>query len=254
MVFQVLISSLGLPLSRFQKFDFPVLVIAQQSNEEDFISDQLCYFTFAEKGLSKSRNRALERTSAEIALISDDDVQFVENLEQKVIQAFEAYPKADVLTFNIKTPEGIPYKSSYRNSAFLHTSSSIYKVSSVEIAFRPARIKQAKIKFDEHFGLGAEFKSGEEVIFLNDCLKAGLSVMYVPITVGIHPLESSGKVLDQAYFRSKGAIVRRLYGFSPGLILGILFLIKQWLKPTKSISIFNAFQESLKGFLTSIKR
>lgn len=254
MVFQVLISSLGLPSSRFQNFDFPVVVIAQESSEGDLIKDQLSYFSYSDRGLSKSRNRAIEKTSAEIALISDDDVRFVPNLEQEIVQAFATYPEADVLTFRIKTPEGFPYKQSYKNTAFTHTSSSIYKVSSVEIAFRPARIKQANIRFDERFGLGAEFKSGEEVIFLNDCLKAGLKVMYVPLTVGIHPLESSGKILDKEYFRSKGAIIRRLYGFSPGLILGVMFLIKQWLKPQKSISFFSAFQESLKGFLTSLKR
>lgn len=251
MVFQVLISTLSKKAEQFISFPFPVLVISQGVEESEQIESNFSFFGFEEKGISRSRNRALEKSEADIVLFADDDLVFVNDLQSKVTRAFQNFPNADVITFRVQTPEGQPYKDSYKNEPFFHTRSSIFKVSSVEIAVRSSRIKEAKIKFDEHFGLGSQFKSGEEVIFLNDCLNAGLKLMYVPEVLVVHPIESSGKILDAGYFRSKGAIVKRLYGFTPLLVLGLLFIIKQLFKKQKTISFAQGIRESTKGFMTN---
>lgn len=251
MVFQVLISTLSKGPDQFRSFSFPVLVISQGGKGKDQIDQCFSFFGYEETGLSKSRNRALEKSEADIVLLADDDVQFVDHLEAKVIRAFEEFPDADVITFRVQTPEGLSYKNSYQEKEFQHTRSSIFKVSSVEIAVRASKIKASNIQFDERFGLGTQFKSGEEVIFLNDCLNAGLKLMYVPEVLVIHPLESSGKILDGSYFRSKGAIVKRLYGFTPLLGLGLLFILKQLFKKQKTISFAQSIMESTKGFMTN---
>lgn len=248
MVFQVLISTLSTSIERFRQYSFPVLVISQGGGSRRVEDSKFSFFEFKEKGLSKSRNRALDKAQGDIILFADDDVSFVDDLESKIIRAFEQYPDADVITFRVQTPDGLAYKSSYSDTKFTHTRSSIYKVSSVEIAVRSSSVKKHSIRFDENFGLGAQFKSGEEVIFLNDCLDAGLKVIYVPEVIVFHPLESSGKVLDASYFRSKGAIIKRLYGFSPFLGLGILFIGKQLLKSQKTVSFAEALKETMKGF------
>ncbi|SHO64446.1 hypothetical protein SAMN04488108_3456 [Algoriphagus zhangzhouensis] len=253
MVFQILISSMNPDPKVFEGLPAPALVISQNSKGEEFQSEKFTFLSFNERGLSKSRNRAIENTKSKFALISDEDVKFVNDIEQKVVDAFQKYPDSDILTFKIETPEGTPYKTSYPDESFIHTRSTIYRVSSVEIVVRVDSVRKKGLMFDENFGLGAKYSSGEEVIFLNDAMNSGLKLRYVPETLVFHPLESSGKVLDKKYFRSKGAIVRRLYGFNPSLGLGLLFLAKQFAKKEKIVSLSRAISESSKGFF-SIKK
>lgn len=250
MVFQILISTLNPKSNDFEGLPAPALVISQNSIGEEVQSENLTFLSFNERGLSKSRNRAIKNSNANFALISDEDVKFVDDVEEKVVNAFQNYPDADILTFKIETPEGECYKNSYSEESFEHTRSSIYRVSSVEIAIKVTSIKKKGLMFDERFGLGAKYPSGEEVIFLNDALNAGLKVRYVPETIVFHPRESSGKVLDKNFYRSKGAVVKRLYGFSPSLTLGILFLGKQFVKKGKMLSFVSAIKEASLGYFS----
>lgn len=231
----------------FKNLNIPVLVISQNSTGRKDSSTDFEFISFKERGLSKSRNRAIEHSIAEIALIADDDVVFSEDMEQKIKAGFAQFPDADILTFKIMTPTGEPYKN-YSKNAFKHDRSSIYRVSSVEMVVKLSKLKEAGVKFDERFGLGGIYSSGEEMIFLNDALDHGLNIYFIPEYIVSHPLESSGKILDEKYFRSKGALVRRLYGLSPQLWLGFAFMVKQVLKPQKSISLIHSVKESIKGF------
>ena len=58
------------------------------------------------------------------------------------------------------------------------------KISSVQITMRVDQIKEAGIRFDERYGAGTPNGSGEETIFLYDCLNKGLKVYYVPVLIG----------------------------------------------------------------------
>jgi glycosyltransferase involved in cell wall biosynthesis len=247
MDFQVLISTMNEDPASFRDLNIPTLVISQNATEYNESSENFKFLSFNERGLSKSRNRAIQNSTADTALIADDDVIFCEDFEKKIKAGFTQFPDADILTFKIITPSGEPYKN-YSTDAFKHNRSSIFKVSSVEIVLRPDKVREAQLKFDEQFGLGATFPSSEEMIFLNDALSKGLNIYFVPEYIVSHPLESSGKILDEKYFRSKGALVRRLYGTSPQLWLGFAFMVKQLLKPQKSISLIHSIKESIKGF------
>lgn len=231
----------------FQNLKPPILVISQNAKGIKESSSDFEFISFNERGLSKSRNRAIEHSKADVALIADDDVLFSEDIEKKIEAGFAEFPDADILTFKINTPTGEPYKN-YANNPFKHDRSSIYKVSSVEMVVKLSKLKEAGLKFDERFGLGTTFPSGEEMIFLNDALNKGLNIYFIPEYIVSHPLESSGKILDDRYFRSKGALIRRLYGTSPQLWLGFAFMIKQILKTQKSISLVHSVKESIKGF------
>ena len=56
--------------------------------------------SFAEKGVGKSRNRAIDASSADIVLFADDDIVYDDGYADKVIKEFEAHPEADALFFN----------------------------------------------------------------------------------------------------------------------------------------------------------
>lgn len=170
-------------------------------------------FSYRNKGLSKSRNKALQHAKGDICLITDDDVQFTDNVENIIWDTFKENPKADIITFQIQTPEGNHYKN-YPNKKYWHDPNSLMNISSIEIAFRRDRVIEKKLEFDELFGLGSIFPTGEEYIFLTDALKKGLKILYVPKVIVIHPNESSGQNWQGADFiKAKGAMLYRVFGW-----------------------------------------
>jgi len=244
---QVLISTTNPNPEDFYNLEFEKIVISQNDNGREEKSDRLRFLSFDEKGLSKSRNRAIQESNSDIGLVADDDLQYCEGFEEKIQNAFEKYPDADILTFKIVTPDGKPYKN-YSDKSFKHSRGSIYRVSSVEIVLKLSSIKSAGLAFDERFGLGATFKSGEETIFLNDAINAGLKIYFVPENIVIHPIESSGKVLDENFFFSKGALVKRLYSGSIYFMLGIIFLVKQIGKKQNTLTLTASMKAISKGY------
>jgi len=184
-------------------------------------------FDYAERGLSKSRNRALQHAAAGIALIADDDVRHPPAAPARVAAAFAAHPRADIITFQAQTPAGAPFKK-YQTRARRHTARSIMRVSSWEIALRVESIRAAGLRFDERFGLGAEFPTGEENIFLIDALRRGLRLRYQPQVIAIHPAASSGADLSTAAaIEAKGAAHRRMFG-AAFLPVALAFAVKKY--------------------------
>ncbi|MEN2281236.1 glycosyltransferase family A protein [Algoriphagus sp. SE2] len=243
---QVLISTTNPDPKDFYNLNFDKLIISQNDRGIVEENELIKFLSFDEKGLSKSRNRAIQESSADIGLIADDDLIYFEDFEAKIKNAFEKFPDADILTFKITTPDGKPYKK-YSDSPFKHSRTSIYKVSSVEMVLKLSSIKSAGVAFDERFGLGATYSSGEETIFLNDALDAGLNLYFFPEPIVIHPIESSGKILDENFFYSKGALIRRLYSGTLNIIIGIIFLIKQITKKQNTLTLTASLKSIIKG-------
>lgn len=167
-----------------------------------------------EKGLSKSRNLALQKALGEICLIADDDVSYIESVETIVLDAFEKNPSADVITFLTRTPQGDLLKPDNSKKKW-HTRRSVMRVISYEIAFRTQAIRNANLYFDEQFGLGAQFPTGEENIFLIDAIRSDLKVLHVPIPIVTHPRYSSGGDFSNLdLIRAKGAMFFRMFRFN----------------------------------------
>ena len=163
-------------------------------------------------GLSNSRNLAIDHAIGQICLIADNDVQYLPGFEEEILRCFKRLADADLIVFQIQTPEGEPYKQYPAHEEWL-SPSQVGRVSSIEIAFRLESVKRSGIRFDPLFGLGAPFPSGEENIFLQQCRHQGLRILYVPIPIVVHPRQSSGSNLsDAATVRAKGAVFYRLYG------------------------------------------
>lgn len=202
-----------------------ILVINQTDNNEKLVFNNIKMINYNELGLSKSRNRCIENLDGDICIITDDDVSFVDEYEEIIINAFEKNKDADIITFQTKTPEGKYFKK-YKSEGFWHNKRSLLKVASIEIAMKVDSIKKARVYYDEDFGLGAKYVSGEENIFLTDCLKKGLKIKYEPKVINIHEEESSGDILDAKAIYSKGALFYRLFGWKC-FILNLVFIIKK---------------------------
>lgn len=180
---------------------------------EALVRDDFLIIRSATKGLAVNRNIALSKASAPILLISDDDVDYTENGLNAVISAFQDHPEADIITFCYESTHSSKYYPS--RSCNLKKCPKGYYVSSIEIAFRRHAV-QKKIWFNENFGIGATFPSGEEDVFLKDCLDKGLKGIFLPITIASHDgtTTSEKNLMLASRPETKGAVFIRLFPWS----------------------------------------
>jgi len=229
LTFKILISTVNDKfMKRKYKPNSDLLIINQLIGKNKSEYNEKYIKSFLEKGLSKSRNRAIDLCDSDIALISDDDVEYVENVEEIIKKAFEDNPDADIITFQALRDKNTPFKNNYKKEKFWHNIYTLAKVSSIEIAFRVNKIKNKNIRFDENFGLGSHFPTGEEYIFLTDALKSGLKILYIPIPIVIHPDKSSGEQFlnNPLLIESKGAVFYRVFRIK-GYFISFIFALKK---------------------------
>lgn len=182
---QVLLSAMFLPdhhLIDTLKISGDCIVINQCKEEKKQTFEEakrrVEYICTLERGLSKSRNMAISEASAEICILCDNDVEYVEGYETLILEAFERYPDADIIIFYIKRKERMkPVYDYVKDMGYL----SVMKIFSPEIAFR--REKILDLSFHESFGAGSKYSMGEENIFLYDALRAGKKIKYVPVKI-----------------------------------------------------------------------
>ena len=199
-----------------------------------------------ERGLSKSRNRALRESKNEILIPTDDDVVFTKDVISTVHSKFLNDNSLDIATFQVATPDGGFFKP-YSKDIFKHNKKSILKVSSIEIAIRSSSLKNSSLHYDELFGLGSTYPSGEENIFLMDAIKSGLKMKYFPEITAIHPLESSGKNINESMLNTKGAVFSRLFGQIAIIYLFYFALKKRKIIKSNGISLIQSLKLVLKG-------
>ena len=102
------------------------------------------------------------------------------------------------------------------------------RVSSLEIAFRRSSLRSVELCFDERFGLGAEFPTGEENIFLIDALHKGLKILYLPIPIVIHPeYHSGGDFHNHNLIMARGAMFCRMFARASWLV-ALAFAFKKY--------------------------
>lgn len=164
----------------------------------------------SEKGLSKSRNIAIQNTKNNIVLISDDDVSYNTNYKEIIIDAYNKYPNADIICFYVKS------KNNKRKTKKMLTGKVGYlramKIISSEISFKRLSIINDNLKFDENYGSGTEFNRGEEQIFLYEALKKGLKILFVNKQIGEVSQEESiwFSKYDENFFYIQGQVFRKL--------------------------------------------
>lgn len=198
-----------------------------------------------ERGLSRSRNKAIENARGDYCLICDDDEHLEKDYSQKIVTAFEQYKDADIIAFKVKIGNK-KYPTRKCRIGYIKS----LRVSSVQIALRLNSIRRAGIKFDTNFGSGTPLGSGEENIFMYECLKAGLKIYYVPVNIGevIQGGESQWfKGFNEEYFFKRGKILNRMMGKVFAHIYAFYFLISKYSLYHTNISFAKAAKQMFKG-------
>lgn len=210
------------------------------------------------KGLSKSRNILLEeaiKLQVDYLLISDDDVFYVNEGLLKLSHFLNKQNGNFHYQLQSCTEKGTLRKK-YPISEKKIKRLDAFKISSIEMCLNIKKIESNGIRFDERFGLGAIYQAGEEPVFINDLLKKNESILFVPITVTVHPIESSG---NKIYICSKSLADRgAIFIRCGGRVLGLVYLCAFWLRKflfsknviVNKIARFSALRILLKGYFS----
>ncbi|WP_169698520.1 glycosyltransferase family A protein [Mesotoga infera] len=201
-----------------------------------------------EKGLSRSRNKAIMSAHGEICLLCDDDEILVDNYEAIITNAFDSIREADIIAFKIAR-KGKKYWNRIKS---VNRFSSL-RISSVQIAFKRDSIVRKGVKFNEQFGAGSNYPFGEENLFLIECLKNGLKIFFFPSEIGTVKQESSSwfKGYDECYFYHRGIVTAVCLGRITAVCYGVYFMLSKRRKFENSIGLTKGLLCLMRGVFDS---
>lgn len=217
-----------------------------------FKGNSIKIFSNTERGIAKSRNKALTNSTADISILADDDMQFSDDYKKTAITAFQKYD-SDIIIFNFIDD----------NNKLTRTNKTVKKINifnymnygAARIAFRNGSIKENNIFFKETFNAAPLPTCGEDTLFLRDALKKKLKIIAVP-----EALAELKNDRNSTWFKG----YTKEYFFDKGVILGIahpalaipfaLFLVLKHKEYSESgFNRFKVFNEILSGILFTIK-
>jgi GT2 family glycosyltransferase len=219
----------------FSKTDvtkYNILIINQTTTEKQLhtTSHTIKVINVLDKGLSKSRNLALQHATKKLLVFTDDDVVFEANFDTTILMAFTDNPHIDGFRFQyVNSPSNLAKKYPRTFQSQLSTLE-ILNTSTVELVFKHNSLTNAMLYFDENFGLGARFCMGEEAVFLSEAVANGLRIGFVPQTLLTHPQPTTSQkvpVLERYFHQS--AVFYRIFGkmYLFWVALKLLFDLKQ---------------------------
>ncbi|MEG3312433.1 hypothetical protein RFL03_01795 [Streptococcus parasuis] len=198
-------------------------------------------------GLSASRNDALALAPEHaICQIADDDMVFVYNYEEIVAAAYQEFPDADMIVFYVDNEVASLAKKPLKKGRIHHLGA--MKTSSVQISFKKSSLLQKGIVFDEQFGIGAKYGSGEENILLFDALRKGLKMYSYPVKIAT--LKDRPSQWDRSntpeVCKKRGAIYKRMTPRWYWLLI-LQFAIRKRKMMLPEISIYDNIKYMLEG-------
>lgn len=235
-------------LVRASKLTGHVVVINQCDGEDyaeyDSADGKVRMFSTTQRGLTKSRNMAIHKSDADICLLCDDDEVFVPGYEEKILNAYEELPQADVIIFKmVNRPPS--FKDKIRRLRFPMTA----KVSSWQISFRRERLNTAGVRFDELLGAGTDNGAEEELKFLRDCERAGLKIYYVPVEIASVAQEQStwNMGFTETFFENRGATTRYIMGVGLASAYAVYYVLRKRALYRETITPIKALCATFRG-------
>lgn len=168
-------------------------------------NNKIHIFNSFETGLSRSRNLLLSKLTTQITLISDDDMRYIDNYDGLIANAFNEYPIADVIIFNL---DNMGNRFIIKEPMLINQYN-FTRFGSVRIAFKSNSILSNVISFPINFGSGSKYGSGEDTLFLKSCIQNNLTIIGLPICLAELTDERESTWFngyDQKFFFDKGAL------------------------------------------------
>lgn len=202
----------------------------ERNDVEEYTLDdtyKIKMLSFQEKGVGLSRNNALMRANADIVIFADNDVVYVDDYVHMVQKEFEKQKDADMIVFRVPNIEN---KAKEKELSEKNTRVRIYnclKYGAVRFAVKRESINKKNIYFSLLFGGGAIYGSGEDSIFITECIRKGLKVYHSNKILGyLMPNESTWfKGYDEKFFIDKGALFQCLFS-SLSSLMSLQFIMR----------------------------
>lgn len=225
------------------------LVINQCGSPEETleqVDDLHRYLHTGTRGLSVSRNLALDLAEGDICLISDDDEFFLDGLEEKILQAYADLPDADIIVFWLTNR-----KKRHLLEVRRLTRYELLRVASWQISFRRRSVLDSGVRFDIRMGAGTGNGGGEENKFLFDCYDRGLKIYSVPVEIATGLEENSTWFFgyDEKFFYNRGMSTRHILGFPMSSFYAIYYLVRMYPEYKKDTSVLKATKSIFKGIV-----
>lgn len=195
--------------------------------EEIMIKDYMIkVYSFNERGVGLSRNTALMRASGDIVLFADDDEVLEDNYSNKIILEFELNKKNDFIIFSVGSFGGERKAQIINKSKKIHFYNCL-RYGAVRFAVRREFLIKNNITFSLLFGGGAKYGSGEDSIFMYDCLKNKAKIITSPVKIADVDFSESSwfKGYNQKYYFDKGALFYHLNHKFP-YFLSVMYILK----------------------------
>lgn len=166
----------------------------------------------SERGVAKSRNTVLRNAKTKYLLFADDEIVFLDRGVKLAIEYLEEHPECDmVLAQAIDTTGAL--RKRYSKKQVQLTKFNSAKAATYEMIVRVDSIKSKHVYFDEKFGAGVSNYIGDEYIFITDLINKGGTAMFLPITIAIHPKDSSGSLWGtERDLIARAQVFQRVFG------------------------------------------
>lgn len=224
------------------------ILIVNQSKKHQLTSDfpNIKVINDVNFGLSRSRNLAIENSTAKILWFLDDDCEVLENAVHHIVDAHNQLDSGIITFMTIADSSGLPFRD-YLDDGILLSRKQTRKVLSPEITIKRDVIIKNDVKFNTRFGLGAQFADSENYVFLSDALHEGLRIQFKKEFIVKHDdFTSSDEVSSNRVIYARGALAVRESLFTAQIkqFKYVFFLwrkgyVKNWSALLEKYRVFN---------------
>lgn len=224
------------------------------ANQADYEAVNECSFgpyhakmiTTRTRGVGVNRNIALQAADAEIVLFADDDIVYQADIFSGVLKAFDEIPQADLIVFGADyTKAGEVYLQRHYQTKKCYIWNSM-GFGAAFLAARRQRIAEKNLLFSELFGGGCIYGSGEDSLFLKNCLDKNLTLFSHELVIGKNSKDESTWFcgFDKKFFFDKGAWTAAAFPKIKHFVKWY-FLLRFW--RSSQISIFDMLRQYNRG-------
>lgn len=184
-------------------------VIANQANRNKYVEEiingnTVKMMTTMTRGTSRNRNIALELSTADYVMFSDDDIRFVDNYEEIIAKEFSIHPEADAIQFQLNVI-AISDEKKIKSQQEVYNTQNFHRATRREVArygvcgcvIKTEILKKYCLFFNENFGPGTENYCGEDTIFLQSMIHRGIKYYMSSYIIG--DIDKSGTSWFEGY-------------------------------------------------------
>lgn len=190
------------------------LLIINQCNEDSYKEIQVKghkwrMISTTERGLSRSREMAIQNAKGDICLFADDDELFKDNYATIIIKAYEELLDAGSIVFNYERI-GETAKHPFYKIKRIRKAPWYRGYASCMLTFKRNLVVENNIHMNFFFGSGTPWGGGEEILLEKDIRKAGIPIYEHPATiVSINCQQESQwfNGFDEKFFFNQGAFI-----------------------------------------------